>query len=253
MEVLSYQSHQELLDFIPRIESSLKEWQIIDILLDPESAKDCTIQDIGDMVHKLFKDKEGKLFISDENEIFLLVRCGNNTDPIMLASKVEDVLPDGSCEVFVNEPTAGSLSKLEMRVKINPSKDFSLADVRHARHRNVILVADDDMYMRMLVKKGVESHYQVQEVTDGTEVLSAYRKYVPDIVFLDIHMPGKNGTENLKELLIADPQAYVVMLSADSSQMNVEWAMQQGAKGFLTKPFNRGKLLEYIKRCPTIS
>jgi DNA-binding NtrC family response regulator len=115
------------------------------------------------------------------------------------------------------------------------------------------MIADDDMYVRKLVKKGMESHVQVHEVVDGNEVLAAYREYVPDVVFLDIHMPSKDGTEVLKELLIADPQAYVIMLSADSSLSNVEWSMRQGAKGFLTKPFTRGKLLEYISRCPTIS
>ncbi|HTK84139.1 MAG TPA: response regulator [Patescibacteria group bacterium] len=254
MEILTDKNYEELLECIPRIESSLKEWQIVDIKLDPASAKNVTIDDIAETVHKLFQDKEGKLFISADNEIFLLVRTGLNTDPMTTADKVEHVLPKNSCDVLVNEPTAGSLSKIQMRVKINkPRKEFSLADIRRTRHRNVIMIADDDMYVRKLVKKGMESHVQVNEVVDGNEVLAAYREYVPDVVFLDIHMPSKDGTEVLKELLIADPQAYVIMLSADSSLSNVEWSMRQGAKGFLTKPFTRGKLLEYISRCPTIS
>jgi DNA-binding NarL/FixJ family response regulator len=42
------------------------------------------------------------------------------------------------------------------------------------------------------------------------------------------------------------------MLSADSSQGNVAHAMQQGAKGFMAKPFAKDKLLEHLKKCPTI-
>ncbi|OFW87090.1 MAG: hypothetical protein A3J37_05440 [Alphaproteobacteria bacterium RIFCSPHIGHO2_12_FULL_45_9] len=123
---------------------------------------------------------------------------------------------------------------------------------RKARVEKIILIADDDMYMRMLIKKGIGSHYTVQEVIHGSEIVAAYKKYLPDILFLDIHMPGKDGLENLEAILTYDPQAYIIMLSSDSSPENVIWTTKHGAKGFIAKPFAKDKLVEYVKKCPTI-
>jgi two-component system, chemotaxis family, chemotaxis protein CheY len=83
--------------------------------------------------------------------------------------------------------------------------------------------------------------------------MAAYKQYAPDILLLDIHMPGKDGLEVLHDIQDIDPQAYIIMLSADSSAENVGYTLQEGAKGFMTKPFTREKLLELTHKCPTIS
>jgi two-component system chemotaxis response regulator CheY len=128
-----------------------------------------------------------------------------------------------------------------------------MADIRAMRRENVILVADDDMYMRILVKNGIASLATVREVEDGNEIIGAYKRYMPDILFLDIHMPNREGTDVINDILTIDPKAYVIMLSADSSQENIELSTRRGAKDFLAKPFTKDKLMGYIKKCPTIS
>ena len=49
-----------------------------------------------------------------------------------------------------------------------------------------------------------------------------------------------------------DPQAYVIMLSADANKDRIMDCIKMGAKGFIAKPFNGEKLFDYIRRCPTI-
>jgi two-component system chemotaxis response regulator CheY len=114
------------------------------------------------------------------------------------------------------------------------------------------MIADDDMYMRHLAKMGLESFATIYEVTEGDQVVNAYRKWMPDILFLDIHLPGKMGTDILQEILQIDKSAYVVMLSADSSPENIRLAAHKGAKDFVSKPFTRERMLENMKKCPTL-
>jgi two-component system chemotaxis response regulator CheY len=255
MDILSSKQYQELLDFLPTLRNSLKEWQLVDIRLVGGTEKSVPVDQVVQMVHELFRDKEGKIFPCSEREICLLIHWKPEQDPLQIPKKIENKLPAGSCKVVVHEPTPEGLGKLEILFRqekpvwgVNP-----FAATRTARRENVVLVADDDMYMRLLVKKGVPEGATVHEVADGNEILETYKKIVPDIVFLDIHMPGRSGMDLLPELKKLDPDAHIIMLSADSSQDNVEHAVAEGAKGFMAKPFTKEKLNEHLKKCPTFS
>lgn len=125
--------------------------------------------------------------------------------------------------------------------------------MRDPNENNVVLVADDDMFVRKIIRKGLEGLADIVEVVDGAEVEEAYRENKPSMVFLDIHLPNQSGIELLPKIKAIDPQAYIVMLSADSSITNVKAAMGQGAKGFLTKPFERERMLKLFLACPLVT
>ncbi len=124
-------------------------------------------------------------------------------------------------------------------------------DIRKARPEIVVLLADDDAFIRTLLRKALEDSATVIEVADGSLVMDAYKKNLPDCVFLDIHMPGQDGKSLLKDLLAFDISAYVIMATADGSKSNVVEAMKAGAKGFIVKPFTRSRVMtEYAKAVP---
>ena len=91
------------------------------------------------------------------------------------------------------------------------------------------------------------------EVDSGDKVVTKYLNHNPDMVILDIHMPGKSGLNVAEELLDVDPDAYVIVFSADSKAQNVLTAMERGANGFLSKPPQKEKIDAYVKRCMTMS
>lgn len=117
--------------------------------------------------------------------------------------------------------------------------------------QNIVLVAEDDLYMRNLVKLAL-GDVTVVEAENGSQAVDLYLKQRPDMVLLDIHMPGKNGKDVLKELLDHDPKAYVVMMSADSIAENVLSTHHAGAKGFVSKPFKKEVIARYLLLCPTL-
>jgi CheY-like chemotaxis protein len=124
--------------------------------------------------------------------------------------------------------------------------------MRNGRSENIVLIADDDLFVRSVIRKGLESILNVEEVIDGDAVLEAYKRLMPDALLLDIHLPGKNGIELLDAIHAIDPEAYVVMISADSTTENVEITKAKGVKAFLTKPIHKQRLIDIIHQCPTI-
>lgn len=118
---------------------------------------------------------------------------------------------------------------------------------------NRVLIADDNTFIRFLVKKWLEAEAQIFEVAHGKDVLDAVKQHAPHVIFLDIHLPGRSGKDILKDILAYRRDSYVVMLSADSMKENVLFAADNGAKAFITKPFTRETLHRYFTMCPTIA
>ncbi|MDB4964559.1 MAG: response regulator receiver protein [Myxococcales bacterium] len=114
----------------------------------------------------------------------------------------------------------------------------------------VILIADDDpeiltMLGIRLSKKG----YQVLEAVDGHQTINLARKHHPDLVLLDVMMPGKNGWEVAKELR-SDEQfgnLGIVMLTAIGEKVNEMTSPLYGADAYVDKPFDFSELEEKIK------
>lgn len=113
-----------------------------------------------------------------------------------------------------------------------------------------ILVVDDAAFMRMmladiLVEKG---HTIAGEANDGEEALSLYKKLKPDLVTMDIVMPGIGGIESIREVLKIDPEAKILVVSALGQQALVKEAVEAGARGFVVKPFKPEKVIEEVEK-----
>lgn len=92
--------------------------------------------------------------------------------------------------------------------------------------------------------------------SEGFEVLSAFRNcnnvveevqaFKPDVILMDIDMPGVNGLEGLKKIREVDSQVKILMLTVFDDNRNVFQAISNGANGYILKKTPPGKLLEYI-------
>ena len=118
----------------------------------------------------------------------------------------------------------------------------------------LIMVADDALIMRNIIKKALaEGGYdQIVEVANGLDVVECYRERRPDLVFLDITMPGRSGMDILVDLLAEDENAKVIMCSAMGQESIILQAVQKGALDFITKPFRASDLIKmaetYLKQ-----
>ena len=115
---------------------------------------------------------------------------------------------------------------------------------------NILLVDDEPgmlRYIRTLLE--VDNH-KVQTASTGEEALERVQKGLqPDLVLLDLLMPGIDGLQTLEQLRRMKPGMKVVMLSCVNDTRKVVQAMRLGAHDYLTKPFQKAELDAVIGQC----
>ena len=102
----------------------------------------------------------------------------------------------------------------------------------------IFLIDDDELIVSVLSRALKKEGYEMHGETDPEDVINKIRSWDPDIVLLDITMPGRNGIDILKEIKNSDIDAEVVMLTADDTAATAVRAMKLGAVDYLTKPFD---------------
>jgi len=252
MQIIPSNQRSLLLEYMGLLKYQLHEWLIVEVKLSATQQVTDTSA-VAELMHQLFGVNEGRILICNPTEVLMLIEWGKDNNPKNLVKIIGERLPGDICETTIAPPTKDGLKKIELLIAPPASEHEMLYRSRIARRENVFLIIDDDMYTRLLAKKGLEDIGAVIEVSAGSEAVAAYETHNPDIVLLDIHLPGIGGQEVLDKIRAADPKAYVIMLSADSSLENVQLTKQRGAKGFLTKPFNKARLREYVDACPTVT
>jgi len=116
-----------------------------------------------------------------------------------------------------------------------------------------ILVADDELYIRLLVKDILEPEFTVLEASNGEEAVTIARNEQPDLVLMDILMPKLDGYTACyaiknNELTKDIP---VVMLTGVGHELNRQLSQEMGATAYITKPFNPEDLLDKAKQHAT--
>ncbi|HPG31992.1 MAG TPA: response regulator [bacterium] len=101
------------------------------------------------------------------------------------------------------------------------------------------LIVDDSLFQRKNIAKFIEKmNCEVAgEAVDGQDAVCLYKEIKPDIVTLDITMPGMNGYEALKEIISFDSNAVIVMVSALKHDKIIDDCINAGAKFHIGKPF----------------
>ncbi len=111
-----------------------------------------------------------------------------------------------------------------------------------------ILIVDDHPIVRAGLRRllAAEGHHEIREAANGREALSVYRDERPDLVILDINLPGIGGLEITRRLRIEDAAARILVLSMHADPIYVTRALQAGAGGYLGKNAAPADILEAV-------
>ncbi|HWO77304.1 MAG TPA: response regulator transcription factor [Bacillus sp. (in: firmicutes)] len=113
-----------------------------------------------------------------------------------------------------------------------------------------IVIIDDHQLFREGVKRILEfepSFRVVAEGDDGEDALELVQKHKPDVVIMDINMPNINGVEATRQLIEANPDSKVIILSIHDDETYVTHALKTGAMGYLLKEMDADALIEAVK------
>ncbi|CAH9061987.1 Chemotaxis protein CheY [Pseudoalteromonas holothuriae] len=118
-----------------------------------------------------------------------------------------------------------------------------------------ILIIDDSQDIReylsnILIELGFEEIFESEDFESAKTLLN---KTPPNVIFLDIELPGTDGTQILEFINDHYPHTHVIMCSGHNSLENVQNTWELGAKGFIAKPFNAKKVDTVLKRIELIA
>ena len=112
-----------------------------------------------------------------------------------------------------------------------------------------VLIVDDSPTEIHVLKTILEKHgYEVVSAESGEMGIEAAKQHKPDLVLMDIVMPGMNGFQATRKLT-TDPETAsipVIIVTTKDQETDRVWGMRQGAKDYLTKPVAEGELMEKI-------
>ena len=113
-----------------------------------------------------------------------------------------------------------------------------------------VLICDDSILIRKKLKKLLEicQIKIIEEAIDGQAAIDKLKTFEPDVIFLDIVMPNKDGIQTLIEIKQITPNVKVVMASSVGTQTNLKKALENGAYDFLQKPITLESLTSIIEK-----
>jgi DNA-binding NtrC family response regulator len=127
----------------------------------------------------------------------------------------------------------------------SPPRDTAQrADDAGAVRRRILLV-DDEQGIIDILREYLADVYDVDAAVDASQALARIRVQRPDLVFLDINMPGINGVEALRLIKKIDKTIPVIMVTANTDNALAAEAIKGGAFSYIPKPFNL-KYLEHL-------
>jgi DNA-binding response OmpR family regulator len=111
-----------------------------------------------------------------------------------------------------------------------------------------LLVVEDDAHIRLGLCDALRAEgYDVTECCHGTEAIALVRQRTPDLVVLDIMLPGKSGYDVCREVRAAKSRVPILMLSAKGQEIDKVVGLELGADDYVTKPFSLRELLARIQ------
>ncbi len=115
---------------------------------------------------------------------------------------------------------------------------------------NRLLIVDDALIMRMKIRDIAKSAgwQVVAEAADGEEAVRLFQEFRPDLVTLDMVMPGMDGLGALKAIRQLQPDANIVMVSAVNQKDKLRECIENGAIDFVVKPFDPVNLKSFFEQ-----
>jgi len=220
-----------------------------------------------ELAKRLKDDSTAMLYQFADSDVVLLVRPGKDSEREAVHAvftALEAKIGKELCEHHNLMKDLYAYQKLadERFLSANRMKAYdALADAnrvqsiplrRERRDDPVIMIVEDDRFTASYAATILNKDYDIVIAKSGEEAVILYIEHAPDMVFLDIHLPGLDGIDTLRALRKADPEAFVFMLSVDTVKTNIVAATNEGAAGFLKKPFGKERLLAAVGKSPFV-
>ena len=113
-----------------------------------------------------------------------------------------------------------------------------------------VLICDDSILARKQIKDtiAIAGAPTILEASDGEKAIEIYKEQKPDLVFLDIVMPKKDGNITINEIMEFDPDAKIIIVSSVGTHTQLKCALEAGAVDFIQKPINKVLIIDAVNK-----
>lgn len=202
-----------------------------------------------------------------DQDVIVLAKTVNDAEKTVIDriyKKMIKLLPENTAkhdvlanEIYMYQKLADqkllSAKKFEAYDAMSDVSKAGSIDIRRRRRDSAcVMFVEDDRFTAAYAANLLNRDFDTVICRNGEEAIGAYIEHAPDIVFLDIHLPGIDGIQVLQAIKAVDPEAYVVMLSVDTAREKIVQANQDGAEKFLKKPFSKERLINTVRMSPFV-
>lgn len=275
MEILSINADQKLANIAASIGQNPQSWRnwfclVITIKDENENLRQEGVFWTQSILDVYLQDIEGRVYASDNGSIHIL--CKSYSPDVLEQAGVQicalvqseshteaeyeiyDLTTDGflyTQHVLHNIPHMFSVptSKANLDAALQNTKPAEPEETGFYGTAELpkVLLVEDDPVTRWMVRNALKNECHLSTADTGNKAFAVYNSFQPDLVFLDIGLPDKSGYEVLEWITRNDPGARVVMFSGQDDLDNITNALDEGACGFIAKPFLKENLLHYIQ------
>lgn len=161
---------------------------------------------------------------------------------------VESELGKGSKFTFVL-PFEGTIGGLAQNPRITTnSRTVRLSTHTNAKNMKLVLVAEDEDSNYELVKIVLQKRYRLLRAKNGIEAVTLNEEENPDLILMDIRMPGMNGLDATRIIKEINHNTPVIALSAYAFEENIREAKEAGCDEFMAKPFKVEDLIDMVSK-----
>lgn len=124
--------------------------------------------------------------------------------------------------------------------------NFTEKTIKSYQDYTKVLLIEDDPITRWMVRKCLKTECIFSSSPTANQAFQNFSSFQPDVVFLDINLPDQNGRHVLQWIKRQDPGVSVIMFSSSNNLENITDTLEEGAAGFIAKPFVKEELMHYI-------
>ncbi len=140
------------------------------------------------------------------------------------------------------------LQSIKIKKETGTTMNNDLMKIVEETKKLTTLVLEDEPETNELMCTTLKNFFsQVHSSTDAQSAMQLFEQHSPDIIFIDIILPGKSGLEVAKEIREINPKQIIVIVSASNDMGNISEAVKIGVNNFIRKPIDTDKMIDVLK------
>jgi len=140
------------------------------------------------------------------------------------------------------------LQSIKIKKGIGKNMNNDLMKIVEETKKLKTLVLEDEPETNELMCTTLKNFFsEVHSATDATSAMQLFEQHSPDIIFIDIILPGKSGLDVAKEIREINPKQIIVIVSASNDMGNISEAVKIGVNNFIRKPIDTDKMIDVLK------